>query len=146
MAAFARPSPEKLWSGVFVFPTTGVITSVFGARRAYGNRPPGPGHSGTDIANMEGTPVTAPAPGVVVFADWLDSFGNAVALDHGQGVFTYYLHMKQKTVQVGDRVQTGSQLGFMGKEGIATGPHLHWSMVVGGEKVSALEWTENPFE
>ncbi len=145
--AFGRPPLDrKLWSGYFVMPTTGVISSVFGARRAYGDRPPGPGHSGTDIANVEGSTIAAPARGRVVFAGWLDSFGNAVVVEHGQGVFTYYLHMKESRVRPGDMLETGTVIGLMGKEGIATGPHLHWSMVVGGERVSALEWTEKLFE
>jgi murein DD-endopeptidase MepM/ murein hydrolase activator NlpD len=140
------PSPEKQWSGYFVMPTTGVISSVFGARRAYGKRPPGSGHSGTDIANDEGTLITAPARGRVVFSRWLDSFGNAVVLDHGQGLYTYYLHMKEALVHEGDFLVTGAPIGLMGKEGIATGPHLHWSMVVAGERVSAMEWTERAFD
>lgn len=139
-------TPDKLWEGLFVYPTTGVISSVFGARRAYGNRPPGSGHSGTDIAAPEGTPIFAPAPGRVAFSGWLDSFGNVVLLDHGHGVLTYYLHMKERRAAEGDLLKTGSPIGLMGKEGLATGPHLHWSMVVGGERVNALEWTERVFE
>ena len=146
-AAWAgAPSPEKMWSSYFVMPTTGIISSVFGARRAYGSRPPGPGHSGTDIANDEGTLITAPAEGRVVFSRHLDSFGNAVVLDHGQGVYTYYLHMMRAFAHEGDVLAPGAPIGLMGKEGIATGPHLHWSMVVAGERVSALEWTERIFE
>jgi murein DD-endopeptidase MepM/ murein hydrolase activator NlpD len=146
-ALCARPrEAKKRWEGYFVRPSSGVITSVFGARRAYGNRDPGPGHSGTDIGAPEGTPVSAPAGGRVVWAGWFDSFGGTVLLDHGQGVFTYYLHMREVKVQAQEEVGSGTLLGLMGKEGIATGPHVHWTMVVGGEKVDAMEWTERVFD
>lgn len=146
-AVYKRPPlPRKLWAGFFVAPTTGVVSSVFGARRAYGDRPPGSGHSGLDIANEEGTPVFAPNRGRVVFSGRLESFGNVVMLDHGQGVYSYYLHMKEALLKDGVMAETGAPLGVMGAEGLATGPHLHWTMIVGGEKVDPVEWTEREFE
>lgn len=145
--AYGRaPLDRKLWSGYFVWPTTGIISSVFGARRAYGDRPPGSGHSGTDIANAAGTPITAPARGRVVLNRWFDSFGHTVLVEHGQGVFTYYLHMKEASAPEGAMLNPGDPIGLMGKEGLATGPHLHWSMVVGGERVDPVEWTGRAFE
>jgi len=136
----------RLWTEPFIYPTTGVISSVFGARRTYGNRGKLQPHSGCDIANAAGTPVWAPAPGRVAFAGWLDSFGNSVVLDHGQGVFSYYLHMQTSTVKPGDAVSPSAPLGLMGAEGVATGPHLHWSFVVAGERVNAEEWTRVFFQ
>ncbi|MBK7544355.1 MAG: M23 family metallopeptidase [Elusimicrobia bacterium] len=133
---------ERRWNAAFLTPSTGVITTVFGARRQYGDRPATSPHSGTDIANKAGTPIVAPAAARVVFAEWLESFGHTVLLDHGQGVFTYYIHMKERLVQKGQEVQTAQPIGRMGAEGVATGPHLHWSMVVSGEKVDPFEWTE----
>jgi len=140
------PIPRKLWSGLFILPTTGTFTSVFGSRRAYGNGPVGSGHSGTDIANPAGTPIFAPARGRVVFSRLLESFGNVVVIEHGQGVFTYYLHMEKALAKEGDMLATGDPVGLMGSLGISTGPHLHWSMVVSGERVDAMEWTERTFE
>jgi murein DD-endopeptidase MepM/ murein hydrolase activator NlpD len=140
------PIPRKLWSGLFVLPTTGTFTSVFGSRRAYGNGPVGSGHSGTDIANPAGTPIFAPARGRVAFSRLLESFGNVVVIEHGEGVFTYYLHMEKALVKEGDMLATGDPVGLMGSLGISTGPHLHWSMVVSGERVDAMEWTERAFE
>ena len=137
---------KKLWSGYFVTPTTGVVSSVFGARRAYGDRPAHSAHSGLDIANDAGTMISAPNRGRVVHAGWLDSFGNVIVLDHGQGVFTYYLHMQKLLAEKGALVETGDPLGLMGAEGLATGPHLHWTFVVSGEKVNPVEWTEREFE
>lgn len=145
--AYGRaPTPDRLWDGLFVWPSSGVISSPYGSRRIYGNRPPGSGHSGTDIAAPEGTPISAPAPGKVVINRWLESFGHTVLLDHGQGVMTYYLHMTEATAKEGAMLRTGDPVGLMGEEGIATGPHLHWSMVVAGERVDPLEWTERLFE
>jgi murein DD-endopeptidase MepM/ murein hydrolase activator NlpD len=135
-------SSERLWAGYFVMPTTGVVSSLYGARRAYGNRITQTAHTGLDIANVVGTPIAAPARGRVVFSRWLDSFGNAVVLDHGWGVFSYYLHMRKALVTEGQTVSPGDPLGEMGQEGVATGPHLHWSMAVGGERVDPREWTE----
>jgi murein DD-endopeptidase MepM/ murein hydrolase activator NlpD len=142
-AHFSRPgNPQKMWDGPFLWPSTGVVTSVFGARRSYGGRPPSGAHSGLDLANKEGTLIVAPAPGRVALCEWMESFGNVVLLDHGQGVFSYYLHMKAATVAEGAVVQTGDALGIMGREGVATGPHLHWSLTVAGERVDPVEWTE----
>lgn len=144
VAAFYREPglTERRWNAAFLTPSTGVITTVFGARRQYGDRPATSPHSGTDIANKAGTPIVAPAPGRVAYADWLESFGHTVLLDHGQGVYTYYIHMKERLVQKGQDVLTAQPIGLMGAEGVATGPHLHWSMVVSGEKVDPFEWTE----
>ena len=131
---------KKQWRGPFRLPTAGVVTSVFGARRSYGGGPPTGSHSGVDLANSTGTPVCAPARGRVVLVEWLESFGQVVMLDHGQGVYTYYLHMKSCAVQVGQLVKPGDLLGDMGQEGIATGPHVHWSLTVAGVRVDPLEW------
>lgn len=133
---------ERRWTEAFLTPSTGVISTVFGARRQYGDRPATSPHSGTDIANKAGTPIVAPAAGRVAYADWLESFGHTVLLDHGQGVFTYYIHMKERLVQKGQDVLAAQPIGLMGAEGVATGSHLHWSMVVSGEKVDPFEWTE----
>jgi murein DD-endopeptidase MepM/ murein hydrolase activator NlpD len=136
---------EKLWSGTFILPATGVVSSVFGARRSYTGRNWLSPHSGTDIANSTGTPVVAPGRGRVVYRDRLESFGNVVMLDHGHGVFSYYLHMLEISAKKGDLVDKGAPLGLMGQEGVATGPHVHWSLAVAGERVDPLEWTVTEF-
>lgn len=136
------PTAKRLWNGAFVRPSTGVVSSVFGARRSYGDRPALNPHTGTDLAAPSGTPVTAPQRGVVVFAGRIESFGNVVLLDHGQGVYTYYLHMRALAVRAGDRVKTGRLLGETGAEGIATGPHVHWSLTVQGERVDPQDWVD----
>lgn len=134
---------KKLWRGSFLWPSAGIVSSEFGARRSYGGGPPTGSHSGVDLANSTGTPVCAAAPGHVVLAERLESFGNAVMLDHGQGIYTYYLHMLSNAVRVGQTVERGEIVGLMGQEGVATGPHVHWSLVVAGVRVDPMEWAEN---
>jgi murein DD-endopeptidase MepM/ murein hydrolase activator NlpD len=137
---------SKNWNGPFLWPTTGTVTSIFGARRAYGKSAVYLSHTGVDIASHTGTAIVAPAAGAVVYSGWLNSFGHSVVLDHGQGVFTYYLHMSSAAVRGGEFLNAGDPVGSMGALGVATGPHLHWSMAVAGERVDPLEWTERPVE
>lgn len=112
----------------FVWPVEGRISGRFGHRRVY-NGVPGAPHSGMDIAAAEGTPVRAPAAGLVTFADpGLYLTGGTVVLDHGFGVSSNFLHLSRIDVRVGQRVEQGQTLGAVGATGRATGPHLHWGM------------------
>jgi murein DD-endopeptidase MepM/ murein hydrolase activator NlpD len=138
----APTETHRLWRGPFLRPVEGIVTSVFGARRSYGRRPATTPHMGIDLGAPAGTPVLAANHGRVRFARWLESFGHTVLIDHGQGVFTYYLHMQNSEVAEGARVERGDPIGLVGQEGIATGPHLHWSLVVGGVRVDPAEWLE----
>ena len=81
-----------------------------------------------DIAAPEGTPVLAPASGVVTLADDLYITGGTVLLDHGHGVSSNFLHLSRIDVAVGDTVAQGETIGLVGATGRATGPHLHWGM------------------
>ena len=118
-ADFARP---------FQWPLQGRISGRFGNARVY-NGQPGAGHSGMDIAAPTGTPVKAPAGGVVTFAaPDLYLTGGTVLLDHGHGVSSNFLHLSRIDVKVGDRVEPGQGIGAVGATGRATGPHLHWGM------------------
>lgn len=139
------PSTQKRWKGRFAAPARGIISSPYGARRSFGGSSPYTPHSGVDIANKAGTRITAPAAGRVAYAAWLDGFGFSVVLDHGQGVCSYYLHMRKLFVKQGRHVKRETPLGEMGEEGIATGPHLHWTLAVNGERVDPLEWTQKEF-
>lgn len=104
------------------------ITSPWGATRrlnAAGERP----HYGVDLGAPIGTPIHAPASGFVVLAqpDMLVE-GGMVAIDHGQGLITTYLHQERLAVTVGQRVTPGMVIGYVGARGRATGPHLCWRM------------------
>lgn len=120
------------------WPCEGPITSLFGARDMTAHAE---GHSGVDIGAAEGTPVLAPAAGLVrdVFIDarrgtawdsFKDVFGNAVVLDHAEaGYVTLYGHLRDApSVHEGQQVEAGALLGFVGSTGTSTGPHLHWGM------------------
>lgn len=112
----------------FIWPATGPISGVFGSQRYYNGEPRRP-HYGVDVAAPTGTPIVAPAGGVVTLAD-MDMYfeGGLVFLDHGQGVTSLMMHMSRIDVKVGDRVEQGDLLGAIGGTGRATGPHLHWGL------------------
>ncbi|GMV61554.1 MAG: hypothetical protein AMXMBFR74_07230 [Parvibaculum sp.] len=112
----------------FIWPATGPISGVFGSQRYYNGEPRRP-HYGVDVAAPTGTPIRAPAGGVVTLADTDMYFeGGLVFLDHGQGVTTLTMHMSRVDVKTGDRVEQGDIIGAVGGTGRATGPHLHWGI------------------
>ena len=118
-ADFARP---------FVRPVDGRISGRFGRARVYNGKPGAP-HSGMDIAAASGTPVRAPAAGVVTFADTdLYLTGGTLLIDHGHGISSNFLHLSRIDVKPGDRVEQGEVVAAVGSTGRSTGPHLHWGM------------------
>lgn len=127
-AARTRDDDRADFAAPFAWPVKGRISGRFGSGRVY-NGQPGAGHSGMDIAVPTGTPVKAPAAGVVTFADAdLYLTGGTILLDHGHGVSSNFLHLSKIDVKVGDRVLQGQVIGAVGATGRATGPHLHWGM------------------
>ncbi|GHD55151.1 peptidase [Thalassobaculum fulvum] len=120
--------PEALFRSGFAWPATGRISGVYGSQRILNGEPRQP-HYGVDIAAPVGTPVKAPADGVVVLAaNDLYYTGGTVILDHGHGLSSAFLHLSAVTVKVGDRLRQGEVLGKLGATGRATGPHLDWRM------------------
>jgi len=126
-AARTRDEPRTGFTEDFAWPVRGRISGRFGSGRVYNGRPGG-GHSGMDIAAPAGTPVRAPAAGVVTLAGDLYITGGTVLLDHGHGVSSNFLHLSRIDVEVGDAVARGEVIGTVGATGRATGPHLHWGM------------------
>lgn len=120
-------------------PTTGWISSDFGYRVSpfTGRRE---FHNGLDIANHEGTPIIAPADGVITYADnrWL--IGNMITIDHGYGVLTRYGHLKKFLKKKGDRVKRGETIALMGNTGRSTGPHLHYQVRLNGVPVDPMKY------
>jgi murein DD-endopeptidase MepM/ murein hydrolase activator NlpD len=138
-------TPVRLWDGVFKLPSVGAFRSIFGSLRSYNGGPYNSFHGGVDFSGGEDRPITAPAPGVVVFTSTLTVRGNATVIDHGWGVYTGYWHQSRILVNVGDHVTTGQIIGYQGATGRVTGPHLHWEMLVGGIQVDPLQWTNQTF-
>jgi murein DD-endopeptidase MepM/ murein hydrolase activator NlpD len=119
-------------------------TSPYGSRRTYGDGGGLSVHEGEDLAADAGTPVYAPADATVVLAEPLFVRGNAVVLDHGEGVLTGYWHLQKFVVKVGDKIKAGQQIGEVGSTGLSTGPHLHWELHVNGIAVDPLQWLAAP--
>ena len=133
-------TPERHWSGLFALPAAGVITSAYGLLRSYNYAAPSEYHTGLDFAGESGAPVLAPNAGVVAWVGQTRRRGNGIILDHGGGVYTGYYHLSEVLVKVGDIVGTGDALGRMGATGLATGPHVHWEVVVYGVTVDPAQW------
>ncbi|MGD0859800.1 MAG: M23 family metallopeptidase [Terracidiphilus sp.] len=124
---FAASAPEPLWSASFRAPVTAPPTDSFGTRRTFNGKLASI-HKGMDFRAATGTPVRAGNSGVVALARPLYYEGNCVAIDHGLGLFTLYLHLSRIDVKEGQRVTTGDRLGLSGATGRVTGPHLHWAV------------------
>ena len=130
---------------VFGWPCPGIdkVSSKFGPRV-----PPCPGassmHGGIDIGAPSGTSIKAFAGGKVVQnVAWNKSAGNYIKIDHGNGVATRYLHMKQPSpLKVGTEVTAGQEVGLVGNTGVGTGAHLHFEIHINGEKVDPLEYVK----
>lgn len=124
----SRDDAREDFAQPFVWPVEGRISGRFGNQRVYNGSPKAP-HSGMDIAAANGTPVKAPAAGIVTFAaPDLYLTGGTVLIDHGAGVSSNFLHLSRIDVKVGDHVEQGQVFAAVGATGRATGPHLHWGM------------------
>jgi len=110
-----------------LWPVTGPITSSFGQREDPFNGE-GAFHSGVDISALFGTPVRATADGMVVSAGNESGYGREILLDHGNGIQTLYGHLSGFAVTVGQQVNQGQVIGYVGMSGRATGPHLHYEV------------------
>jgi len=97
-------------------------------------------HLGFDLAVTANVPIVASQKGVIVHASDLGIYGNCVVIDHGMGVQSLYGHLSSIGVKVGDTVQKGQQLGRSGMTGLAGGDHLHFTMLVGGQQVTPVDW------
>jgi murein DD-endopeptidase MepM/ murein hydrolase activator NlpD len=138
-------TPKKMWQGKFLRPNEGEVTTGFGVRRYYnGVFAEDYYHRGVDYGGGYGSPVIAPAGGVVrLVGDVNQGFrlhGNTVGIDHGQGVLSIFLHLSKITVQPGDTVIAGQMIGEVGSTGASTGAHLHWGLYVQGESVDPAPW------
>ncbi len=127
-----------------IAPAMGVITDGFGprkdpftGRRAF--------HRGLDIAARRGTPVEAPADGIVLFAGHEHGYGRVIKLSHGFGYVTVFGHLSKILVHPGEKVHRGEIIGHVGSSGRSTGPHLHYEVHVDGKAVNPLYYILNAF-
>lgn len=143
---YGRFSEPRRWEGPFQVPVTPtVVTAGYGGGRSYNDGPVEIFHTGVDFGAPVGTPVVAPAPGVVVFSNVLELRGEAVIIDHGLGVMTGYYHLSERLVEEGDEVAAGEPIGAVGSTGLSSGAHLHWDLRIMNVPVNALPWTEQVF-
>ena len=119
-----------------IWPTTGVVTSPYGLRWGGSDF-----HPGMDIANDMGTPIVATADGVVDYAGWnAGGYGNMVDIDHGNGIMTRYGHASQVVVSAGQYVKRGQLIAYMGSTGFSTGPHVHYEVIINGQRVNPISY------
>lgn len=123
-----RNDPRTDYATDWIWPVVGPVTGVYGSQRILNGEPRRP-HYGWDIAAPTGTPVRAPAPGVVtlVHEDMFFS-GGTLLLDHGHGLSSAFLHLSRITVEEGQRVEQGEKIAEVGATGRVTGAHLDWRM------------------
>lgn len=135
ITAYERFRPELPSNVMLDRPVDGGrLSSPFGLRRFF-NGEERNAHSGLDFAVPKGTPVKAPADGVVTIVDDYFFNGKTIFLDHGQGLVTMYCHLSAADVQIGQAVKRGQVIGKVGATGRATGPHLHWNVSLNGNRV-----------
>lgn len=128
------------WRQSFLWPATGRISTLFGSQRIYKNGVAGAYHSGIDIAVPQGTPVLAPADGVVTLTSDHPFLleGNLLLVAHGMGVESAFMHLSRIVVTPGQRVQRGQVIAYSGATGRVTGAHLHWSLRWWSAKIDPL--------
>ncbi len=120
-----KEPPKGYGTGKFISPVYGTITSRYGYRRSGF-------HKGIDIANSYGTPIRAADNGIVIAAGWSGLFGKLVKIDHQNGYVTYYAHNSSFAVSVGDVVEKGQTIAYMGSTGNSTGNHCHFEIYKNG--------------
>ena len=131
-------STPSLW------PVNGRLIGAFGRRTDPFSGEGTEFHTGVDIGARTGTPVHATADGIVVSAGWSGGYGRLVIVDHGGGTQTYYAHLSRFSVEAGEEVRRGDQIGLVGSTGRVTAPHLHYEVRIGGSPVNPYRYLKGP--
>jgi murein DD-endopeptidase MepM/ murein hydrolase activator NlpD len=121
-------------------PVNGYVTDGYGTRRNPFGGEGRESHEGLDISVDFGTPVSATADGLVVFAAPYAGYGNLVILYHNNGITTRFGHLSRITVEVGQRIKRGEQIGLAGSTGRSTGPHVHYEIRENDQPVDPLRY------
>ncbi|HEX6992671.1 MAG TPA: M23 family metallopeptidase [Gammaproteobacteria bacterium] len=142
-ALAAETAPEILWQGPFKQLINTAVEAGFADQRTYvydGRDVDHQVHLGFDLASTAAAPVLAANRGRVVHAGWLGIYGNCVIIDHGMGLQSLYAHLSSIEVGVGDMVELDQRIGRTGATGLAGGDHLHFTMLLGGQAVTPIDW------
>ncbi len=123
-----------------IMPTQGWLSSAFSSMRSHPILHVARPHEGIDVTAPMGSPIEAPAAGVVADAGWESGYGNTVTLDHGFGIVTKFAHASKVLVRTGQRVSRGQRIALVGNTGLATAPHLHYEVHVNGRPVNPLRY------
>jgi len=130
-------SESSFWDNFpFESPTKGCILSVYGLNRYHNGVPTGDYHRGVDIQAPQGQAVRSITGGKVLIAEQLRLHGGTVAIDHGQGLVSIYLHLSKTLVKEGQNISQGDIIGKVGSTGFSTGPHLHFGLYINGIPVN----------
>lgn len=123
-----------------IMPTQGWLSSAFSSMRTHPILHMARPHEGIDVSAPMGSPIEAPAAGVVTYAGWETGYGNKVTINHGFGIVTKFAHASKLLVRTGQRVARGQRIALVGNSGLATGPHLHYEVHVNGRPVNPLKY------
>jgi len=142
LVEYLEDQKSLLASTPSIWPVKGWLTSTFGYRSSpfTGRREL---HKGLDIATRSGTPIIAPADGLVVFAGREGGFGNMIIIDHGYGITTRYGHCSTLDAKLGQKVKRGDVVAHVGSTGRSTGPHVHYEVAVNGVSVNPSRYILN---
>jgi len=138
-----KSSPELMFMDAFQQLGDSQVEAKFADTRTYvykGKDVDKQVHLGFDLAVTANVPIKAAQRGVIVHAAYLGIYGNCVIIDHGMGVQSLYGHLSSIDVKVGDKVDKGQVIGRSGMTGLAGGDHLHFTMLVGGQQVTPVDW------
>lgn len=136
---YLKRQKDKLAATPSIWPSQGFVSSEYGPRQSpfTGRRQH---HTGIDIAAPLGTPIAAPADGVVTYSGKLGGYGYAIVINHGFGHKTFYGHNQKNIVKEGDRVKRGQVIGYVGNSGYSTGSHVHYEVLVNDTPVDPMKY------
>jgi murein DD-endopeptidase MepM/ murein hydrolase activator NlpD len=123
-----------------IMPTDGWLTSAFARERVHPILHLARPHEGIDVTAPMNAEIEAPAAGTVTKVEWVDGYGNMLTIDHGYGIVTRYAHCSKILVVRGARVKRGQKIALVGSTGLASGPHLHYEVWVGGRPANPMKY------